>query len=43
MDKGQRMKGWSDKRCWLWNKEDRIDAKASWSLKGNQNKRTKKR
>ena len=42
IDKGWRMEGWSDKGCWLQNKEDRIDAVASQSLKDNQNKRTKK-
>ena len=35
-------KGWKDKGC-LWNKEHGIDAEASQSLKGNQNKRTMER
>ena len=39
----QRMEGWSDERCWLQNKEDRINAETSQSLKDNQNERTKKR
>ena len=30
------MEGQSDKGCWLWNKEHRTDAKASWIVKGNQ-------
>ena len=41
MDKGQRMKGQSDNRCWLQNEEHGIDAEASWNLKGNQNKEQK--
>ena len=35
--------GQSDKGCCLWNKEHRINAEASQSLKGNQYKRTKER
>ena len=43
VDKGQRTEGQSDEGCWLRNKEHRIDAKASWSLKGNQKQGTNKR
>ena len=33
-DRGQKVdKGWSDEGCWLLNKEHRIDAEASQSLK----------
>ena len=42
-DRGWRTEGWSDKGCLLQDKEHGIDAKASWSLKGNQNKGTNKR
>ena len=37
------MEGQSDEGCWLQNKEHGMDAKASQSLKGNQNKRIKER
>ena len=39
VDKGWKTEGWSDEGC-LQNKEHEIDAEASQSLKGNQNKRT---
>ena len=32
-DREWRIEG--DKGCWLWDMEHGIDAKASWSLKGN--------
>ena len=39
-DGGWKTEGWSDEG-WLQNKEHRIDAKASWSLKGNQKQKNK--
>ena len=42
MHKGWKTEGCSDEDC-LWNKEHGIDAEASQSLNGNQNKRTKER
>ena len=28
------MEGQSDEGCWMWDTEHRLDAEASWSLKG---------
>ena len=32
-------RGQKDEGCWMWDMEHGIDAKASWSLKGNQKQR----